>query len=327
MPAATEGGRPGRGRSARKRRVILETATELFLRNGYLGTSMDEVASVAGVSKQTVYKHFADKEPVPGDRARDDRPGREPFYDLVPSLGNVDVEADLRALARGLVAIVMRPQLLQLRRLVIAEAGLSRARARLLRARSGRTAGALAARFEELADRGLLDVPDPLLAGSHFLWLVVSMPLNAVMFGGSETQFTTRQLNRFADAGARVPRGIPTGLTSPSGGHSGFACSLPSRSSSVGLRRFSVSVSFIEAVRTEIAAASSRSSSDSPPLPFRRMRSAASTDAWRSDSPWLTLVSVRASSAQASSSSSSMGTVCHAAGSDTLPAGSCARAY
>ena len=63
MPAATEGATdPDEGRSARKRRVILETATELFLRNGYLGTSMDEVASVAGVSKQTVYKHFADKE-------------------------------------------------------------------------------------------------------------------------------------------------------------------------------------------------------------------------------------------------------------------------
>jgi hypothetical protein len=45
-------------------------------------------------------------------------------------------------------------------------------------------------------------VDDPVLAGSHFLWLVVSIPLNAVMFGGSETQFTTRQLNRFADAGA-----------------------------------------------------------------------------------------------------------------------------
>src|SRR5579859_3742836 len=49
-------------RSTRKRRAILDAATTVFLSNGYLGTSMDEIAALARVSKQTVYKHFADKE-------------------------------------------------------------------------------------------------------------------------------------------------------------------------------------------------------------------------------------------------------------------------
>ena len=40
----------------------MEAATTLFLRNGYQGTSMDEIAALAAVSKQTVYKNFADKE-------------------------------------------------------------------------------------------------------------------------------------------------------------------------------------------------------------------------------------------------------------------------
>ena len=60
-----EHGRPPQRRrepSTRKRRAIIEAATTAFLRNGYLGTSMDEIAALAGVSKQTVYKHFADKE-------------------------------------------------------------------------------------------------------------------------------------------------------------------------------------------------------------------------------------------------------------------------
>jgi NAD(P)-dependent dehydrogenase (short-subunit alcohol dehydrogenase family) len=49
-------------RSSRKRRAILDAAATVFLRNGYVGASMDEIAALAAVSKQTVYKHFADKE-------------------------------------------------------------------------------------------------------------------------------------------------------------------------------------------------------------------------------------------------------------------------
>src|SRR5215472_9734733 len=50
------------GRSARKRQAIMAAATALFLRDGYRNTSMDHVSADAAVSKQTVYKHFADKE-------------------------------------------------------------------------------------------------------------------------------------------------------------------------------------------------------------------------------------------------------------------------
>jgi TetR/AcrR family transcriptional regulator, mexJK operon transcriptional repressor len=49
-------------RSARKRRIVVDAATTLFLRHGYLGTSMDQIAAFAAVSKPTVYKFFPDKE-------------------------------------------------------------------------------------------------------------------------------------------------------------------------------------------------------------------------------------------------------------------------
>ena len=41
---------------------ILQGATRVFLKHGYAGTSMDRVAAAAGVSKQTIYSHFQDKE-------------------------------------------------------------------------------------------------------------------------------------------------------------------------------------------------------------------------------------------------------------------------
>jgi TetR/AcrR family transcriptional repressor of mexJK operon len=65
MPRGREGEPvdPGdEGRSARKRRAILEAATTVFLDTGYQGSSVDQIAAQAAVSKQTVYKHFADKE-------------------------------------------------------------------------------------------------------------------------------------------------------------------------------------------------------------------------------------------------------------------------
>ncbi len=48
--------------SRAKRAKILEGAIKLFLAEGYAATSMNRVAAVAGVTKQTIYSHFHDKE-------------------------------------------------------------------------------------------------------------------------------------------------------------------------------------------------------------------------------------------------------------------------
>ena len=52
----------GRTKSDEKRQQILETASDLFLTKGFHETSMDDIADIAGVSKQTVYSHFNRKE-------------------------------------------------------------------------------------------------------------------------------------------------------------------------------------------------------------------------------------------------------------------------
>lgn len=52
----------GRPKSKEKREQILNCATNLFLHNGFINSSMDMIAKEAGVSKQTVYSHFNSKD-------------------------------------------------------------------------------------------------------------------------------------------------------------------------------------------------------------------------------------------------------------------------
>jgi TetR/AcrR family transcriptional repressor of mexJK operon len=194
-------------RSARKRGAILDAASTLFLRNGYRGTSMDEIAALAGVSKQTVYKHFADKESLFSEIVVSTvEDVAEPIHDEVLRLQDSgDVEADLRGLARQLVGMVMQPRILQLRRLVIGEAGRFPELGRTFYEQGpGRTITALATVFERLADRGVLQAGDPLLAAAHFNWLVMSIPLNRAMLLGEDEPPASAELDQYADAGVRA---------------------------------------------------------------------------------------------------------------------------
>ena len=197
----------GQTQTARKRRAILDAATTLFLREGYLATSMDQIAAAASVSKQTVYKQFADKqslfrEIVTGTVAEISDPVAEQVFSLRNS---TDLAADLRGLARALLAQVLQPRMMQLRRLVIGEAGRFPELGRLFYdSGPGRTIDALAAVVESLAARGTLRLQDPRVAAEQFNWLVMSAPLNRVMLCGDAELPPQADLDRYADAGTRA---------------------------------------------------------------------------------------------------------------------------
>jgi AcrR family transcriptional regulator len=68
---------PGRPRAS-SRRTIEEAALELFLENGYVGTSIDDIARRAGVGRATVFSYVAAKSDllwVDADAALDDLEG------------------------------------------------------------------------------------------------------------------------------------------------------------------------------------------------------------------------------------------------------------
>lgn len=190
-------------RSARKRQLILDAATGLFLRSGYPGTSMDQVAAAAAVSKPTVYKFFADKQGLLTEIVLGtlDRAG-EPFRAQLTALADTDsLDADLRQVARRYLATVMQPAVLQLRRLVI---GASHQLPELARAYYRRapelTMRALADCLAGLAERGLLQLDDPDAAAAHFAFLVIGRALDKSLFCG-DRPFSRAELDAQADAG------------------------------------------------------------------------------------------------------------------------------
>ena len=210
MPAPPEPPPPApaqpTGRSATKRRAILDAARTTFLRDGYARATMDGVAALAAVSKQTVYKHFADKKSLFTAVLTDEISATEQrTRSMVAALGDSDdIAADLRAFARRHVVEVTEPHIVDLRRIVIAEADRFPDVAESWHANGPeRGHAALAEQFAELADRGLLQLDDPLRAAQHFNWLVLSIPMNRAMFS-PRARFTQAELDGCAREAVRV---------------------------------------------------------------------------------------------------------------------------
>jgi TetR/AcrR family transcriptional repressor of mexJK operon len=195
------------GRSSRKSSAILDAATELFLTREYAGTSMEDIASAAAVSKQTVYKHFSDKETLFREVALGsvERVGGAFQADVAATAEAIDVPAALHELARSYIDAVMSPVLLRRRQLVLREAGRFPDLARNYHETGPRrTIDALSTAFARLAERGELVIEDPRIAGTQFAFLIIGEPLDTAMFRGVGRRRTRREFHALADAGVEV---------------------------------------------------------------------------------------------------------------------------
>lgn len=194
-------GRPA-SNSSRKRQAILEAAEPLFLRDGYLGTSMDELAEHAGVSKQTVYRHFVSKELLFVELVTSMTAGSGDDLDKLGGLPEKDAELApyFTHYAVDELRIVVTPRLLQLRRLVIGEVGRFPVLAEALYQNGPRRSiRCLTAVISELSRRGLLAAEDPEVAATTLNWLVLAAPVNEAMLLGdgaipTEAAFTVHAI-------------------------------------------------------------------------------------------------------------------------------------
>jgi AcrR family transcriptional regulator len=171
--------RPLRG-LATKRQAILWAALKVFGRVGYLGASIDAIATEAEVSTRTIYNHFDNKEhlfaTVLTESSHEVAAAHVALIERY--LGEVtNLEEDLTAFAKDWVT--KRPEFADHFAIVgrINAEGDNFPRAlRQAWQEAGplRVQRALATKLARLADDGLLRVQDPELAAQHFALLIAN---------------------------------------------------------------------------------------------------------------------------------------------------------
>lgn len=121
------GGKPveknvaGRPKDAAKREGIVRSANSLFMKNGYSLTSMEAVAKNAGVSKLTIYSHFANKDELFKEVIRL-RCEKLATAESFMALAKEPVKEALLQLGINFTSLVFTPDSVRLHRIMQAEA-------------------------------------------------------------------------------------------------------------------------------------------------------------------------------------------------------------
>lgn len=155
-----------------KRSAIMESATMLFAEHGYDGASLAKIAAGAGVSKATLFKQFPTKAELFEAMVTEFWTPQEPVQQSVAAPPG-DVRGELVALGRRYVALLSRPGMAELFRIVIAEAPrfpeLARANFEL-----GKQPFWVSVRdYLRAEDRnGTLDVAHPDIAATQYLGMI-----------------------------------------------------------------------------------------------------------------------------------------------------------
>jgi TetR/AcrR family transcriptional repressor of mexJK operon len=178
-PAArrTRGGRPSRTDALRLGERILDVATELFLTQGYGATSIEAVASRAGISKRTFYHRFDGKAElfaaVVHRIIQRLRPPPE-----VPLVEGATLHEVLRRLAQFILNAALSPPALALHRVVIAESARFPELVRALTADGGeQEAISLIGQLLAREPRGATLAADARArAAQQFLQMVIAVP-------------------------------------------------------------------------------------------------------------------------------------------------------
>ena len=154
-----------------KAQAILAAAERAFLAEGFGAVTMDRIAREAGVSKATVYAHFAGKEELFGAVVAGLSERR--FHGFsAEALDPRDIAASLTTIAARFLDLVLSPEAIALNRIIIGEVTRFPVLGEVFWAAGPeRTRVQIEAFLRRAAASGSLAVPDPRLAAEQFVAL------------------------------------------------------------------------------------------------------------------------------------------------------------
>ena len=177
-------GRPSKQTAEILTTAVLDEATSLFLEQGYAVTSMEAIATAAGVGKHTLYRRFPDKATMFGAammRGASDIETAVDAHDARPPLQR------LRTLTATVFDRAMRPEMVRFMRVIIAEGPRFPELAEMLREQGGSQAFvATKTLIREAQIAGALRAGDPEWLARSFLFLSIGMPLHRLLTGSAE---------------------------------------------------------------------------------------------------------------------------------------------
>jgi TetR/AcrR family transcriptional repressor of mexJK operon len=177
-------------RVVRTRAAVVDAARTLFLRKGYAGTTMEEIAAAAGLTKRTVYNNYGGKEALFTQIVADVIAYAEEFArglheEFTVGITAANLRTEVDDLGRRLALGIVRAEVVALRRLLIGEAREFPALAEEYFDRApGQVIEALASGFRHLGRVGLLRVTDARRAAAQFAYLVAGELLDRAMLVG-----------------------------------------------------------------------------------------------------------------------------------------------
>lgn len=176
-------------RVVRTRAAVLGAARRVFLRKGFAGTTMDDIAADAGLTKRTLYNNYTDKDTLFREMVDETVVFAESFarglHDEWPPITKANLGTRLEALGVRLAAGIIRSEVVALRRMLI---GASRDFPAIGREYFDRAPGqvlhALAGGFATLTRRRILRARDAKAAAAQFAYLVAGEHLDHALMTG-----------------------------------------------------------------------------------------------------------------------------------------------